>query len=152
MFFVSGKTLFGIFVDVILIIQLYRLFSYLGVHLLFVPPALLNSTPLVWLHMVHRYDASCVILSSRVMNTAIVQAQASELRYMTLERVRMFLVRDAQNPWSLGSCDAFVEAFKSKGVLQQNLVLCATSPETMTISIRKALQGSSARGVMSIHG
>lgn len=119
---------------------------------MFVPPALLNSTPLIWLHMVHKYDASCVILSSRVMNTAIVQAQASELRYMTLERVRMFLVRDAQNPWSLGSCDAFVDAFKSKGVLQQNLVLCATSPETMTISIRRSLQGSSARGIMSIHG
>ena len=113
---------------------------------------MLNSTPLIWLHMVHKFDASCVILSSRVMNTAIAQSQAYELRYMTLERVRIFLVRDAQNPWSLGSCDAFVDAFKSKGVKQENLVLCASSPETMTLSIRKAQQGSSARGVMSIHG
>ena len=128
------------------------LYLFLGVHVIFIPPVLLNSTPLIWLHMVHRFDASCVILSSRVMNTAIAQSQASELRYMTLAKVRMFLVRDAQNPWSLGSCDAFVDAFKAKGIKQENLVLCASSPETMTLSIRRAQQGSSARGVMSIHG
>ena len=121
-------------------------------HIVFVQPAILNATPLLWLHMVHKFDATSVILSSRVMNAAIAQSQASELRYMTLERVRMFILRDAQNPWSLGSCDAFVEAFKSKGVCQEKLVLCAYSPETLTISIRQSQKSSSARGVMSIHG
>lgn len=127
--------------------------GYNGLHVIFVPPSVMNTLPLAWLHMINKQKASCVISSSRALSGCVSLAQHKELRDLKLDGVRMLLLDDGANPWSLASSDLFFEAYSSKGLNREALCPCAGSPETLTVSLRRPSPNTpSGRGVMSIAG
>ncbi|THD26436.1 Disco-interacting protein [Fasciola hepatica] len=56
---------------------------------------------------------------------------------VNLSSLRMLLVADGSNPWSLNSCDSFVQKFRSRGFLAEAVCPSAGSPETMTVCLRR---------------
>lgn len=55
-------------------------------------------------------------------------------------------------PGSISSCDAFLNVFQSKGLRQEVICPCASSPEALTVAIRRywpASQGGQPRSVRS---
>uniref|UniRef100_A0A2K5QDX1 Disco interacting protein 2 homolog C n=1 Tax=Cebus imitator TaxID=2715852 RepID=A0A2K5QDX1_CEBIM len=56
---------------------------------------------------------------------------------------------------SISSCDAFLNVFQSKGLRQEVICPCASSPEALTVAIRRPTDDSNqppGRGVLSMHG
>ncbi|VVC99772.1 unnamed protein product [Leptidea sinapis] len=96
-----------------------------GMHVIFIPYALMKVSPASWMHMITKYSS-----------------------------LRMLLVADGANPWSLSSCDQFLSVFQSKGVRGDAICPCACSSESMTVCIRRAGRGGSSagRGVLSMAG
>ena len=93
--------------------------GYNGLHVIFVPPSVMNTLPLAWLHMINKQkgkscdchvrpytctpfvtllSASCVISSSRALSGCVSLAQHKELRDLKLDGVRMLLLDDGANP------------------------------------------------------
>jgi acyl-CoA synthetase (AMP-forming)/AMP-acid ligase II len=127
--------------------------AYNGLHVVFVSPSVMGTLPTVWLHMVAKHKATCVISSSRAISGCISLAQHKELKDVRLDGVRMILLDDGANPWSLATSDLFYEAFSPKGLSREALCPCAGSPETLTLSLRRPSPNTpSGRGVMSISG
>ncbi|XP_012874144.1 PREDICTED: disco-interacting protein 2 homolog B [Dipodomys ordii] len=58
-------------------------------------------------------------------------------RDVSLSSLRMLIVTDGANPWSVSSCDAFLSLFQSHGLKPEAICPCATSSEAMTIAIRR---------------
>jgi acyl-CoA synthetase (AMP-forming)/AMP-acid ligase II len=74
---------------------------------------------------------------------------------INLSSLRMLLVADGSNPWSLSSCDTFLDVFQSKGLKPDCICPTAGSTETMTISIRRPNRTgpqTSGRGILSMSG
>uniref|UniRef100_A0A7N8XLS0 Disco interacting C n=1 Tax=Mastacembelus armatus TaxID=205130 RepID=A0A7N8XLS0_9TELE len=56
---------------------------------------------------------------------------------------------------SISSCDAFLNVFQSKGLKPEVICPCASSPEALTVAIRRPLEEGStppARGILSMQG
>uniref|UniRef100_A0A670ZT94 Disco interacting C n=1 Tax=Pseudonaja textilis TaxID=8673 RepID=A0A670ZT94_PSETE len=55
---------------------------------------------------------------------------------------------------SISSCDAFLNVFQSKGLRQEVICPCASSPEALTVAIRRYYDSNQppGRGVLSMHG
>ncbi|XP_019861409.1 PREDICTED: disco-interacting protein 2 homolog C-like [Amphimedon queenslandica] len=127
--------------------------AYNGLHVVFVPPTVMATLPTVWLHMITKQKATSVISSSHSISACISLSQHKEMRDLKLDNVRMILLDDGVNPWSLASSDMFFEAFTVKGLNREALCPCAGSPETLTLSLRRPSPNTpSGRGVMSISG
>ncbi|MEQ2186195.1 Disco-interacting protein 2 B-A [Goodea atripinnis] len=60
-------------------------------------------------------------------------------RDISLASLRMLIVADGANPWSVSSCDAFLNLFQSYGLKPEVICPCAASPEAMTVAIRRYL-------------
>lgn len=74
-------------------------------------------------------------------------------RDVNLSSLRMVLVADGANPWSLTSCDQFITIFQSKGLRPDALCPCAASSEALTVALRKPANRaphSSGRGILSM--
>jgi hypothetical protein len=72
---------------------------------------------------------------------------------MQLEFVRAIVVADGANPWSLSSCDQFLNTFQKFGLKSTVLCPCAGSPEVGTVSIRRPVvttTANSGRGILSM--
>uniref|UniRef100_A0A8C1QAG7 Disco-interacting protein 2 homolog Ba n=1 Tax=Cyprinus carpio TaxID=7962 RepID=A0A8C1QAG7_CYPCA len=71
-----------------------------------------------------------------------------------LSSLRMLIVADGANPWSVSSCDAFLNVFQSHGLKPEMICPCASSPEAMTVAIRRYLHGTPlpARAILSMAG
>uniref|UniRef100_A0A8C2HBP6 Disco-interacting protein 2 homolog Ba n=1 Tax=Cyprinus carpio TaxID=7962 RepID=A0A8C2HBP6_CYPCA len=72
-----------------------------------------------------------------------------------LSSLRMLIVADGANPWSVSSCDAFLNVFQSHGLKPEMICPCASSPEAMTVAIRRpGAQGTPlpARAILSMAG
>ncbi|CDQ56428.1 unnamed protein product [Oncorhynchus mykiss] len=57
--------------------------------------------------------------------------------------------------WSISSCDAFLNVFQSKGLKPEVICPCASSPEALTVAIRRPTDDSNqppGRGVLSMQG
>ena len=50
-------------------------------------------------------------------------------RDLNLGSLRLLLVADGANPWSLSSCDQFLSVFQSKGLRPDAICPCAASTE-----------------------
>lgn len=52
---------------------------------------------------------------------------------------------------SVSSCDAFLNVFQSHGLKPEMICPCASSPEAMTVAIRRYLHVSGAIHIIIIH-
>uniref|UniRef100_H3C8J6 Uncharacterized protein n=1 Tax=Tetraodon nigroviridis TaxID=99883 RepID=H3C8J6_TETNG len=118
-------------------------------HIISVPYALMKVNPLSWIQKVCQYKAKVACVKSRDMHWAPVAHR--DQRDVNLSSLRMLLVADGSNPWSISSCDTFLNVFQSKGLRSEVRCPCA-SPEALTVAIRRPAEEGSAppgRGVLS---
>ncbi|XP_034559173.1 disco-interacting protein 2 homolog C isoform X1 [Notolabrus celidotus] len=122
-------------------------------HVISIPYALMKVNPLSWIQKVCQYKAKVACVKSRDMHWALVAHR--EQRDISLSSLRMLVVADGSNPWSISSCDAFLNVFQSKGLKPEVICPCASSPEALTVAIRRPLEEGSTppgRGVLSMQG
>lgn len=112
---------------------------YTGLHVVFVPYAVLKVDPAVWLKQITRHKAAGAVVKSRDMHWALLAEK--EHSSINLSCLRVLLVSDGSNPWSLNTCDNFVSAFRQRGLRSEALCPCAGSSETMTLSLRRPING-----------
>ncbi|CAH2035027.1 unnamed protein product, partial [Iphiclides podalirius] len=123
-----------------------------GMHVIFIPYALMKVSPASWMHMITKYRASVAIVKSRDLHWGLLATR--DHKEISLNSLRMLLVADGANPWSLSSCDQFLSVFQSKGVRGDAICPCACSSESLTVCVRRAGRGGSSagRGVLSMSG
>ncbi|XP_074175701.1 disco-interacting protein 2 homolog A isoform X6 [Rhinolophus sinicus] len=122
-------------------------------HVVSIPYALMKVNPLSWIQKVCSYKARAALVKSRDMHWSLL-AQRGQ-RDVSLSSLRMLIVADGANPWSISSCDAFLNVFQSRGLRPEVICPCASSPEALTVAIRRppALGGPPPRkAVLSMHG
>ncbi|XP_070291755.1 disco-interacting protein 2 homolog C-like [Salvelinus sp. IW2-2015] len=101
----------------------------------------------------HGISTQVACVKVRDMHWALVAHR--EQKDISLSSLRMLLVADGSNPWSISSCDAFLNVFQSKGLRSEVICPCASSPEALTVAIRRPVEDSSqppGRGVLSMQG
>ena len=130
--------------------------TYGGMHAVCILPQLARNNPLVWLHSLGKSKATVTIASSAVL-MASSQRNHKELRDVSLEHIRALVVADGTSPWSLNATDTFQEVFKGRGFQPEMFCPCASSSETLSMSLRRpgASHGrapATGRGIMSISG
>ncbi|XP_035565080.1 disco-interacting protein 2 homolog A isoform X7 [Canis lupus baileyi] len=122
-------------------------------HVISIPYALMKVNPLSWIQKVCSYKARAALVKSRDMHWSLL-AQRGQ-RDVSLSSLRMLIVADGANPWSISSCDAFLNVFQSRGLRPEVICPCATSPEALTVAIRRPpdLGGPPPRkAVLSMNG
>ncbi|KRZ75202.1 Disco-interacting protein 2 -like protein C, partial [Trichinella papuae] len=121
-----------------------------AMHVIFVPYSLMKVNPAVWLQMITKCKASIALAKSRDLHWGLLAAR--DCKDVNLSSLRILLVADGSNPWSLTSCDQFVNVFKSRGLQNNVLCPCASSSETLTVAIRRGGQtnSNSIRGTLSM--
>lgn len=124
-----------------------------GMHVIFIPYSLMKVDPASWMKMITKYKASVAIVKSRDMHWGLLaQKDHKDISFASL---RLLLVADGANPWSLTSCDAFLNLFQSKGLKPEAICPCASSSEALTVSIRRPGRTSASatgRGILSMQG
>ena len=124
-----------------------------GMHVIFIPYALMKVNPASWMQMVTKHRASIAICKSRDLHWGLLATK--DHRDLNLGSLRLLLVADGANPWSLSSCDQFLSVFQSKGLRPDAICPCAASTEGLTVSVRRpGREGINAtgRGVLSMGG
>uniref|UniRef100_A0A674CZ24 Disco-interacting protein 2 homolog C-like n=1 Tax=Salmo trutta TaxID=8032 RepID=A0A674CZ24_SALTR len=124
-------------------------------HVISVPYSLMKVNPLSWIQKVYHFKAKVACVKSRDMHWALVAHR--EQKDISLSSLRMLLVADGSNPWSISSCDAFLNVFQSKGLRSEVICPCASSPEALTVAIRRGQyhhhhSQPPGRGVLSMQG
>ncbi|XP_067331258.1 disco-interacting protein 2 homolog C isoform X2 [Channa argus] len=122
-------------------------------HVISIPYALMKVNPLSWIQKVCQYKAKVACVKSRDMHWALVAHR--DQRDINLSSLRMLVVADGSNPWSISSCDAFLNVFQTKGLRPEVICPCASSPEALTVAIRRPLEEGSTppeRGILSMQG
>ena len=103
--------------------------------------------------MITKYKASLAVVKSRDLHWGLLATR--DHRDINLSSLRMLLVADGANPWSLSSCDQFLAVFQSKGLRADAVCPCAASSEVLTVSFRRpGRSGANAtgRGILSMQG
>ena len=95
--------------------------------------------------IVFSYAASVALVKSRDLHWGLLATK--DHRDVSLSSLRMLLVADGANPWSLSSCDQFLTAFQSKGLKVESICPCASSCEALTVSIRRYVYDVKVRHV-----
>lgn len=122
-----------------------------GMHVIFIPYALMKINPALWMLMITKFKASIAVCKSRDLHWGLLASK--DHKDINLSSLRMLLVADGSNPWSLSSCDQFFSVFHSRGLRVEAMCPCSTSPEALTISIRRPGRtgvGATGRGVLSM--
>uniref|UniRef100_A0A8C1WIZ1 Disco-interacting protein 2 homolog Ca n=1 Tax=Cyprinus carpio TaxID=7962 RepID=A0A8C1WIZ1_CYPCA len=104
-------------------------------HVISIPYSLMKVNPLSWIQKVCQYKAKVACVKSRDMHWALVAHR--DQRDVNLSSLRMLVVADGSNPWSISSCDAFLNVFQSKGLRPEVICPCASSAEALTVAIRR---------------
>uniref|UniRef100_A0A8D0AXC5 Disco-interacting protein 2 homolog Bb n=1 Tax=Sander lucioperca TaxID=283035 RepID=A0A8D0AXC5_SANLU len=123
------------------------------IHTISVPYAVMKACPLSWVQRVHNHKARIALVKCRDLHWAMMAHR--EQRDTSLASLRMLIVADGANPWSVSSCDAFLNVFQSHGLKPEVICPCATSPEAMTVAIRRpGVPGTPlpARAILSMGG
>ncbi|KAM9483275.1 disco-interacting protein 2 homolog B-A isoform 1-T1 [Clarias gariepinus] len=123
------------------------------IHTISVPYAVMKACPLSWVQRVHIHKARVALVKCRDLHWAMMAHK--EQRDISLSSLRMLIVADGANPWSVSSCDAFLNVFQTHGLKPEVICPCATSPEAMTVAIRRpGVSGAPlpARAVLSMTG
>lgn len=128
-----------------------------GMHVLFIPYALMKLRPSSWMTLITKYRASCCLVKSRDLHWGLLATK--DHKDVNLSSLRMLLVADGANPWSLSSCDQFLSVFQAKGLRADAICPCASSSEVFTVSLRRPGRGgatgafqhaATGRGVLSM--
>lgn len=127
-----------------------------GMHVLFIPYALMKLRPSSWMQLITKHRASCCFVKSRDLHWGLLATK--DHKDISLSSLRMLLVADGANPWSLSSCDQFLSVFQTKGLRPDAICPCASSSEAMTVSLRRPGRGqpgynqtaTTGRGVLSM--
>uniref|UniRef100_A0A8C7HNY8 Disco-interacting protein 2 homolog Bb n=1 Tax=Oncorhynchus kisutch TaxID=8019 RepID=A0A8C7HNY8_ONCKI len=123
------------------------------IHTISVPYAVMKACPLSWVQRVHIHKARVALVKCRDLHWAMMAHR--EQRDTSLESLHMLIVADGANPWSVSSCDAFLNVFQIHGLKPEVICPCATSPEAMTVAIRRpGMPGTPlpARAILSMGG
>uniref|UniRef100_A0A672P3M3 Disco-interacting protein 2 homolog B-A-like n=1 Tax=Sinocyclocheilus grahami TaxID=75366 RepID=A0A672P3M3_SINGR len=123
------------------------------IHTISVPYAVMKACPQSWVQRVHIHKARVALAKCRDLHWAMMAHR--EQRDTSLASLRMLIVADGANPWSVSSCDAFLNVFQAHGLKSEVICPCATSPEAMTVAIRRpGVAGAPlpARAVLSMTG
>ncbi|XP_023646418.1 disco-interacting protein 2 homolog B-A isoform X1 [Paramormyrops kingsleyae] len=123
------------------------------IHAVSVPYAVMKACPLSWVQRVHIHKAGVALVKCRDLHWAMMAHR--EQREISLASLRMLIVADGANPWSVSSCDAFLSVFQSHGLKPEVICPCASSPEAMTVAIRRpGIPGAPlpARAILSMGG
>ncbi|KAF2984038.1 hypothetical protein EK904_008078, partial [Melospiza melodia maxima] len=154
-------------------------------HVISIPYSLMKVNPLSWIQKVCQYKAKVACVKSRDMHWALVahrdqrDINLSSLRmlivadganpcklcccvqdtaargFFSLALTASILTPPSSLCRSISSCDAFLNVFQSKGLRQEVICPCASSPEALTVAIRRPTDDSNqppGRGVLSMHG
>ncbi|XP_064419577.1 disco-interacting protein 2 homolog A isoform X11 [Latimeria chalumnae] len=105
-------------------------------HVISIPYALMKVNPLSWIQKVHFYKAQVAVVKSRDMHWSLLAQR--EQRDVSLSSLRMLIVADGANPWSISSCDAFLNVFQSRGLRPEVICPCASSSEALTVAVRRS--------------
>jgi len=128
-----------------------------GMHVIYIPYALMKVNPASWMQMITKYRgkhfifiiilyilyyidfiniaASVAVVKSRDLHWGLLATK--DHKDIVLSSLRLLLVGDGANPWSLSSCDQFLAVFQSKGLRPDALCPCASSSECLTVSVRR---------------
>ncbi|XP_072541487.1 disco-interacting protein 2 homolog A isoform X9 [Salminus brasiliensis] len=104
-------------------------------HVISIPYSLMKVNPLSWIQKVHTYKARVAVVKSRDMHWSLLSQK--DQRDVSLGSLRMLIVADGANPWSISSCDAFLNVFQARGLRPEVICPCASSAEAMTVAIRR---------------
>ncbi|XP_055310052.1 disco-interacting protein 2 isoform X5 [Sitodiplosis mosellana] len=118
-----------------------------GIHVLFIPYALMKLRPSSWMQLITKYRASCCLVKSRDLHWGLLATK--DHKDISLSSLRMLLVADGANPWSLSSCDQFLSVFQAKGLRPDAICPCASSSEAFTVSLRRPGRGTHVNGGFS---
>ncbi|XP_046734597.1 disco-interacting protein 2 homolog C isoform X5 [Diprion similis] len=124
-----------------------------GMHVVFIPYALMKVSPASWMQMITKHRASVAVVKSRDLHWGLLATK--DHKDISLSSLRLLLVADGANPWSLSSCDQFLSVFQSKGLRPDAVCPCASSSEALTVSVRRpgrAGVNATGRGVLSMSG
>nr|CAD7439016.1 unnamed protein product [Timema bartmani] len=124
-----------------------------GMHVVFIPYALMKVNPASWMQMITKYRASVAVVKSRDLHWGLLATK--DHKEVSLSSLRLLLVADGANPWSLSSCDQFLSVFQAKGLRPDAICPCASSSEVLTVSVRRpgrAGVNATGRGVLSMSG
>uniref|UniRef100_A0A8D2P368 Disco interacting protein 2 homolog B n=1 Tax=Zosterops lateralis melanops TaxID=1220523 RepID=A0A8D2P368_ZOSLA len=122
-------------------------------HTISVPYSVMKTCPLSWVQRVHAHKAKVALVKCRDLHWAMMAHR--DQRDVSLSSLRMLIVTDGANPWSVSSCDAFLSLFQSHGLKPEAICPCATSPEAMTVAIRRpGVPGAPlpGRAILSMNG
>lgn len=123
-----------------------------GMHVIFVPYSLMKLNPASWMLTVTRTKATIAICKSRDLHWGLLSTKNH--KEVNLSSLRIVLVADGANPWSLSSCDQFSSVFLNRGLRQDAICPCAISSEALTVSIRRPGHlgnVSTGRGILSMN-
>lgn len=123
-----------------------------GMHVIFVPYGLMKLNPASWMLTVTRTKATVAICKSRDLHWGLLSTRNH--KEINLSSLRIILVADGANPWSLSSCDQFSSVFLNRGLRQDAICPCAISPVALTVSIRRPGNTgnvSTGRGILSMN-
>lgn len=81
------------------------------------------------------FTASVAVVKSRDLHWGLLATK--DHKDISLSSLRLLLVGDGANPWSLSSCDQFLSVFQAKGLRQDAVCPCASSSECLTVSVRR---------------
>lgn len=84
-----------------------------GMHVIYIPYAVMKVNPASWMQMITKYRASVAIVKSRDLHWGLLATK--DHKDINLASLRMLLIADGANPWSLSSCDQFLSVFQTKG-------------------------------------
>ncbi|XP_053352066.1 disco-interacting protein 2 homolog A isoform X3 [Clarias gariepinus] len=104
-------------------------------HVISIPYSLMKVNPLSWIQKVHAYKARVAVVKSRDMHWSLLSQR--DQRDISLSSLRMLIVADGANPWSISSCDAFLNVFQARGLRPEVICPCASSSEALTVAIRR---------------
>ncbi|XP_026477110.1 disco-interacting protein 2 isoform X2 [Ctenocephalides felis] len=124
-----------------------------GMHVIFIPYSLMKVNPASWMQMITKYRASVAVVKSRDLHWGLLATK--DHKELSLSSLRLLLVADGANPWSLSSCDQFLSVFQTKGLRPDAICPCASSPECLTVSVRRPGRSgvnATGRGVLSMSG
>ncbi|KOX78420.1 Disco-interacting protein 2 [Melipona quadrifasciata] len=124
-----------------------------GMHVIFIPYALMKVNPASWMQMITKHRATVAVVKSRDLHWGLLATK--DHKDISLSSLRLLLVADGANPWSLSSCDQFLSVFQSKGLRPDAVCPCASSSEALTVSVRRpgrAGVNATGRGVLSMSG
>ncbi|KAL1020734.1 hypothetical protein UPYG_G00003960 [Umbra pygmaea] len=113
----------------------------------------MKACPMSWVQRVHIHKARVALVKCRDLHWAMMAHR--DQKETNLSSIRMLIVADGANPWSVSSCDAFLNVFQSHGLKPEVICPCASSPEALTVAIRRpGARGAAlpARAILSMGG